>query len=41
MAAMIAVPLLLIAIGIKYEMDLWEECRQDHSFWYCARVLGK
>lgn len=31
----------LIALGGWWEWSLWSECRADHSFWYCARVLNK
>lgn len=27
-------------LGVGYEMDLWKECRADHSWAYCVRVLG-
>lgn len=23
-----------------YEFAIWQECRQDHSWLYCVRVLG-
>jgi hypothetical protein len=38
-ALLIAV-LGLAAWGIDVEIGLWKECRRDHSFWYCNRVLG-
>lgn len=30
----------LVAWGISAEIGLWRECRTDHGFLYCARVLG-
>lgn len=31
-----------VVIGaIYWEISLWSECRTDHSFWYCLRVLGR
>lgn len=27
--------------AIWWEYSLWSECRADHSFFYCVRVLGK
>ncbi len=24
-----------------YEISLWNECRKDHSWFYCQRVLGR
>ncbi|TCK87345.1 hypothetical protein B0G74_7884 [Paraburkholderia sp. BL9I2N2] len=33
--------LALLVIGsIAYERMLWNECRADHSWFYCVRVLG-
>jgi hypothetical protein len=29
------------AIGIYYEMAVWQECRQTNSWFYCMRVLSK
>ena len=38
----IASMIVLIAdIMIWWEYSLWSECRVDHSFFYCLRVLGK
>lgn len=31
---------LLVAFGIYIEIGLWNECRTDHSWFYCMRVLG-
>lgn len=31
----------LISVSVWWEWSLWSECRADHSFWYCARVLNK
>lgn len=33
--------LIVVAIGAAYEVSLWQECRTDHSWLYCARVLGR
>jgi hypothetical protein len=30
-----------IAFGIYMEVSMWNECRTDHSWFYCMRVLGK
>jgi uncharacterized membrane-anchored protein len=35
----IAVP--LIVLSVWWEYSLWSECRADHSFFYCMRVLNK
>jgi hypothetical protein len=34
------IALLLIVGGFAYERMLWNECRADHSWFYCVRVLG-
>lgn len=31
---------LVIGMSIWAELDIWDECRSDHSFLYCWRVLG-
>lgn len=31
----------LIAFAIWWEYGLWDECLNDHSFFYCLRVLGR
>ena len=35
---------LVVVIGLGLYawlvLDLWRECRMDHSFFYCAKVLG-
>ena len=31
---------LVIGLSIWAELDIWDECRSDHSFLYCWRVLG-
>ncbi len=33
--------LALLAIPVSCQYMLWDECRSDHSFWYCVRVLSK
>lgn len=37
--AIIATGLLLVGLGIYAEVSLWSECRADHSWLYCLRVL--
>lgn len=33
---------LAVVVGSIYmEVRTWNECRADHSWWYCMRVLGK
>jgi hypothetical protein len=33
---------LAVLVGIvSCEVSLWRECRADHSWFYCARVLNK
>lgn len=32
---------LLLTGVVSCEVSLWRECRADHSFFYCMRVLGK
>lgn len=38
---LVAVSLVLAAVVflIWWEIDLWNECRADHSWLYCVRVL--
>ena len=31
----------ILAIPVSCQYMLWEECRSDHSFLYCMRVLSK
>ena len=31
---------IVVTLSIQYEWDLWKECREQHSFWYCYRVLS-
>uniref|UniRef100_A0AAU6VZX9 Uncharacterized protein n=1 Tax=Pseudomonas phage Ghual01 TaxID=3138534 RepID=A0AAU6VZX9_9CAUD len=30
----------VFGLGIWYEVSLWQECRVDHSWFYCLRVLS-
>jgi uncharacterized membrane protein YiaA len=39
--AVIAAVILLTGAGVYWEISLWNECRSDHSFFYCMLVLGK
>jgi hypothetical protein len=39
---LITAVVILLLCGIVYlEVELWNECRQEHSWLYCMRVLGK
>lgn len=29
-----------MVLGVWLEWRMWTECRSDHSFLYCVRVLG-
>lgn len=43
-AQMVGIGLIVLAvigIALWWEISLWSECRSDHSFFYCLRVLGK
>lgn len=32
----------LLAVGVvSCEVSVWQECRIDHSWYYCMRVLNK
>jgi len=33
--------LAVIVTAMWLEMQVWDECRQTNSFWYCMRVLSK
>lgn len=35
------VPVVLLALGIWYEVAVWNECLVDHPWWYCLRVIGR
>jgi len=39
--AILAAIVLLAVAGISYEVSLWKECRAQHSWGYCVRVLSK
>lgn len=39
--ALVAIVVAVIAFSVWWEWSLWSECRADHSFWYCLRVLNK
>jgi hypothetical protein len=30
-----------LGLAVWYEVEMWSECRQTNSFWYCMRVLSK
>lgn len=31
----------VLGLSIWYEVTLWTECRIDHSWFYCLRVLSR
>jgi len=31
---------MLIFFGMYVELSVWNECRVDHSFFYCVYLLG-
>lgn len=31
----------MMVLTVLWNVAIWNECRTDHSFFYCARVLGK
>lgn len=31
----------IVLAAVWFEMQVWDECRQTNSFWYCMRVLSK
>lgn len=33
--------LLALAASAYLDLSVWRECRTDHSWLYCVRVLGK
>jgi hypothetical protein len=33
--------LAIIAAVIAWNVSIWQECRSDHSWSYCMRVLSK
>lgn len=37
----VSVVIAFFAIGIYYEMAVWQECRATNSLLYCMRVLSK
>jgi hypothetical protein len=41
LVGVLAAGFVLFALGVTWEISLWQECRSDHSFFYCLRVLGK
>lgn len=32
---------LVVSLGVWYEVELWQECRATNSWFYCMRVLGR
>lgn len=39
--ACFAVLAVIVGLVIWLQVSLWRECRADHSWFYCMRVLGK
>ena len=37
----IVVVLGLMALAVSCEVKVWQECRTDHSWSYCARMLHR
>lgn len=35
-----AVVFAVAYLAVSYELAIWNECRQDHSWFYCYRVLN-
>ena len=31
----------VLAILVYMEVQVWDECREKNSFWYCMRVMHK
>lgn len=31
----------VLALAVWMEIQVWDECRETHSFWYCMRTLNK
>ena len=36
-----AAAIAMLSIAGYWEYSVWGECRSDHSFYYCMRVLSK
>jgi hypothetical protein len=41
MAASVTLVLAFVALAIGCEINVWQECRQTNSWFYCMRVLSK
>jgi hypothetical protein len=41
LALYVAVLVALIMLGVWMEIGLWSECRSEHSWFYCVRVLSQ
>lgn len=33
--------LAVIALAFLWEVNIWNECRETNSFWYCVRVVSR
>lgn len=39
---LIAIVAVLVVIMVVYnEMSMWDECRAEHSFWFCWRLFNR
>jgi hypothetical protein len=36
-----ALVVALVCFGLMTECSMWNECRKDHSWFYCERVLSR
>lgn len=41
LGSVVTAVILIVAVGIYYEIGLWQECRATNSWFYCMRVLSK
>lgn len=41
MIAAVCIVIAIFASVISWNLSLWKECRSDHSWSYCMRVLSK
>lgn len=37
----VAATMALMAFGITIQISVWNECRQNNSFFYCLRLVSK
>ena len=36
-----AVAIAVLTLAVWMQIEVWNECRETHSFWYCMRTLNK